>query len=137
MKGLVSFRREAYQIKKVESQLIIIFIFYFAVTGVFQLIIYIGNNTYSLFNVFTPLIQILVNADFNTSKISLFPDYVPNWYGVSASNILLIGVISFNLSTLGIILYCKIRMKICRYYAKKQKIQIQMNSWLSGYTLEI
>jgi hypothetical protein len=107
------------------------------VTGVFQLIIYLGSNTYSLFTLFTPLIQLLVNSDFTPEKIHLFPDYVPNWYGTATTNILMIGVISFNVSTLGIILYCKIRSKIFRYYAMKQKIQIQMNSWLTGYSLEI
>lgn len=47
----------------------------------------------------------------------------------------MIGAISFNISALGIIVYCKIRTKIFHIYAMKQKIQIQMNSWLKGYTL--
>jgi hypothetical protein len=49
----------------------------------------------------------------------------------------MIGAVSFNLSALGIILYCKLRITIFRYFALKQKIQIQMNSWLTGYSLEI
>ncbi len=65
----------------------------------------------------------------------LYTDYVPNWYVTASSNIIMIGAISFNLSALGIIFYCKIRTKIFRFYALKQKIQIQMNEWLKGYTL--
>jgi hypothetical protein len=61
MTALVSFRREAYQIKKIESQAFIIFVFYFSVTGVFQLLIYLGNSSVSLFSLFTPLIQMMVD----------------------------------------------------------------------------
>jgi hypothetical protein len=135
MTALVSFRREAYQIKKIESQAFIIFAFYFSVTGIFQLLIYLGNSSTSLFSLFTPLIQMIVDSDFNASKITLFPDYVPNWYVTASSNILMIGAVSFNLSALGIILYCKLRTTIFRYIALKQTIQIQMNSWLKGYSL--
>lgn len=83
------------------------------------------------------MIQALVNSDFKPEKITLFSDYTPNWYITASYNIIIIGAISFNLSAIGIILYCKIRMKICNHFAKKQKLQIQMNNWLKGYVLEI
>lgn len=47
----------------------------------------------------------------------------------------MIGAISFNLSAVGIIFYCIVRKKIFYRMANKQKLQIQMNTWLKGYTL--
>ena len=76
---------------------------------------------------FTPLIQDIVSSDFRPEKITLFTDYVPEWYSAASYNIVMIGAISFNLSGIGIILYCKLRRKIFYYFAKKQQIQIEMN----------
>ena len=42
----------------------IIFVFYFLVTGVLQLVIYLGQNNASVFELFTPMIQAVVNTDF-------------------------------------------------------------------------
>lgn len=94
-----------------------------------QLVIYLGSESGAsyIFEIFTPLIQDVVSQDFKPSKITLFSDYVPDWYIAASYNIVMIGAISFNLSGLGIILYCMIRKKICYYFAKKQQIQIQMN----------
>lgn len=39
MKYIVSFRRHANKIKKIESQIVIMFIFYFIVSGLLQLVI--------------------------------------------------------------------------------------------------
>lgn len=55
----------------------------------------------------------------------------------ASSNIIIIGAVSFNLSAIGIILYCYLRKKIFTYFATKQKIQTRMNQWLRGYKLEI
>ena len=75
----------------------------------------------------------MIHPDFSVDKVILTHDYTPDWYIVSAYNIIIIGAISFNLSALGIILYCAIRKRIFEYYAKKQALQIQMNKWLEGY----
>ena len=45
MKKLVMVRRHATEIEKIESQIIITFVFYFAVLGILQLIIDIGIST--------------------------------------------------------------------------------------------
>lgn len=124
MKGLVNFRRYAYAIKKIESQSTIIFMFYFLVTGILQLIIYLGSERTSIFELFTPMIQAIVSSEFRPSKIELFSDYTPNWYITASYNVIIIGAISFNISALGIILYCKLRKKLFEFFAKKQKIQI-------------
>lgn len=59
-------------------------------------------------------------------------DFTPDWYKTASLNILMIGAISFNLSAIGIILYNFVKRKIFHYYAKKQKLQIQMKKWLKG-----
>ena len=50
-------------------------------------------------------------------------------------NVLLIGAVSFNLSALGIIIYCWLRKQIFRMIALRQTIQLEMNEWLKGYEL--
>ena len=130
MTALIHFRRYAYEITRIEGQTLIIFIFYFIVTGCFQLFVYLGSESSSFFNIFTPILKSLINEDFDTSKITLFSDYVPDWYVLSSSNIFMIGAMSFNLSAIGIIFYCFMRRIIFRKIAARQKLQIQMNSWL-------
>lgn len=105
------------------------------VTGVLQLLIYLGSESTSVFEIFTPLIQAIVHSDFKPEKITLYSDYVPNWYLTASYNVIMIGAISFNLSGIGIILYCILRKRIFKRFALRQKIQIQMNSWLTGYVL--
>ena len=64
MKGLVNFRRYAYQIKRIESQATILFIFYFIITGVMQLVMYLATEHNSLVEYFTPTLQSLVHPGF-------------------------------------------------------------------------
>lgn len=79
----------------------------------------------------------IVHPGFSPDKIYLVGDFTPFWYSVAALNIILIGAISFNLSAVGIIIYCSLRKFIFKKIALRQKIQIQMNRWLEGYELEI
>ena len=139
MKALVHFRRYPYEIKRIHSQAIIIFLFYFFATGLLQLIIYLmtADQKLSFFQVFTPLIQNVVHEDFDPTKIVLHTDFTIEWYKTAVINIVMIGAISFNMSAVGIILYSWIRRRICQYFAKKQKLQIRMKEWLKGESLEI
>lgn len=59
MKLVVTYRRYSYEIKKIESQAIILFIFYFLVTGGIQLIVYLSfdSEESSFLNMFTLLIR--------------------------------------------------------------------------------
>ncbi len=109
--------------------------FYFVITGVLQLVIYMGNGHISIFKIFTSLIQSVIDNGFQPEKLTLSFDYNPDWYITASYNVIMIGAISFNLSAFGIIFYCKIRRKLCDYYANQQKLQVQMNKWLTGYVL--
>ena len=128
MKGLVHFRRYPYEIKRIQSQAIIIFLFYFFATGLLQLIIYLitPDQKLSFFEIFTPLIKSVVHEGFDPKKIVLHTDFTKGWYKTAVLNIMMIGVISFNLSAVGIILYSWIRRKITHEFAKRQKLQIRM-----------
>lgn len=134
MKALIHFRRYPYQIRRIRSQASIIFLFYFCATGLLQLFIYLATTDWKLsfFRFFSPLIKSVVHEDFDPSNIIMHSDFTPDWYKTAASNIIMIGAISFNLSAIGMILYSFIRRKIFHYYAKKQRLQIQMKKWLKG-----
>lgn len=88
-----------------ESQSTIIFLFYFFKTGVLQLVIYLGKGHISIFKIFTPLIQSVIDNCFQPKKVTLFFDYNPDWYITASYNVIMIGAISFNLSAFGIIFY--------------------------------
>ena len=114
----------------------ILFVFYFLVTGGLQLIIFFSFGSESLLgSLFTSFIQNVVHKDFQSNKLIFFNDFVPRWYLTASYNIILIGAMSFNLSAVGIILYCYVRKFLCKKIAMKQKIQIKMNEWLKGYVL--
>ena len=59
MKALVNFRKYTDEIRKISSQALIIFIFYFSATGLLQLFIYLQTNDWhlSFFKLFEPLIR--------------------------------------------------------------------------------
>ena len=91
----------------------------------------------SFFKFFSPLIKHVVHEDFDETKIILHSDFSNDWYKTAASNIIMIGAISFNLSAIGILIFSIFRRKVCHYFAKKQKLQIQMKQWLKGISMEI
>ena len=115
MKALTHFRRYPYQINRIMSQTFIIFSFYFFATGLLLLMIDLVTDDWNLsfFQVFNPMIKLILHEDFDHKKIVLFHDYSKKWYQSATDNIMMVGVVSFNLSAVGLIIYCYVRRKIC------------------------
>ena len=64
-------------------------------------------------------------------------DYNKLWYTMASEKILIISMISFNISSIVKIFYSFCRKIICEFYARKQVIQCKMNYWLEGQQIEI
>jgi hypothetical protein len=62
----------------------------------------------------------------------MYTDFTRDWYLAISQKVILIAMISFNASAIGKIAYSYILKFVCHAYAKKQKLQINMNEWLKG-----
>jgi hypothetical protein len=63
----------------------------------------------------------------DSSKLEMYTDFTRDWYLAISQKIILIAIISFNTSAIGKIAYSYILKFFCHFYAKKQKLQINMN----------
>jgi len=69
-----------------------------------------------------------LNVD--TKKIGMTTDYNRQWYTLVSYKLILIALVSFNVSSFGKIAYSFIRKIACDIYARKQQLQSRMNYWL-------
>jgi hypothetical protein len=138
MKALVRVRRHPYEISKIESQILIMFVFYFFATGILQYIVFLelmleNGDTFSFVSIVNPIQKALVGyLNIDTSKIKLAGDFNRYWYMIASYKIILIALVSFNVSSFGKIAYSFIRKFACSFYARKQVLQCKMNYWLEG-----
>jgi hypothetical protein len=88
MKALVGIRRHPYEIAKIESQIIIMFVFYFFASGILQYIVFLeikfeDNSTFSFVNIMLPIQNALVGyLNIDSQKISMTTDYNRQWYKI-------------------------------------------------------
>ncbi len=59
-------------------------------------------------------------------------DFNKNWYKMASYKIIMISMVSFNLSSIGKIVYSYIRKYSCQFYARRQVLQCRLNYWLEG-----
>lgn len=112
------------------------FVFYFFASGILQYIVFLeikfsDSSSFSFVNIISPLQKALVGyLDIDTKKIEMATDYNRKWYTIAAYKLILIALVSFNVSSFGKIAYSFLRKLACNFYARKQQLQCRMNYWL-------
>ena len=126
---LVHFRKYPSEVKRIKSQIIILSFFYFIVSAVLHLCLYLkaknGSQTLSLYEVFYPLIpKIFTFTNFSPASIHLYSDFSLDWYKEATFFIIIIGSTSFNISNL-----FKLMMGSIEFWLQKKKALKSLNSY--------
>jgi len=80
-----------------------------------------------------PIQKALVGyLEIDSNKIGMTTDYNRQWYTLTSYKLILIALVSFNVSSFGKIAYSFLRKLACDFYARKQQLQCRMNYWLEG-----
>ena len=138
MKALVNIRRHPYEIAKIQSQIVIMFVFYFFASGILQYIVFLeihfqNQSRFSFVQIMSPIQNSLAGyLDIDTSAITMAIDYNRTWYTIASYKIILIALVSFNASSFGKIAYSFLRKLACDVCSRKQTLQCRMNYWLEG-----
>lgn len=143
MKYLIKFRKHSYEINKIETQIAIVTLFYFLKAGLIKFVMYInfsfGNgHTFALLDVFMPVLKFLANyLPIHPESIHTYEDFEREWVAHTSHQIVLISIISFNLSILVVFLQHALSKALNRCRARAQATQHAKDKLLRGQELEI